>query len=87
MSQFEHAIKNCSKVLEQEPKNIKALYRRGSAYIEINKLDLAEEDFKKGLETEPDNKLLREHLRKVRDKTKVDVAELSNAMKTFFASR
>ena len=43
-------------VLELESTNVKALYRRAQAYIELVDLDLAELDIKKALEIDPDNR-------------------------------
>ena len=43
-------------VLELESKNVKALYRRAQAYINMGDLDLAEFDIKKALEIDPDNR-------------------------------
>lgn len=43
-------------VLELESRNVKALYRRAQAYIQLADLDLAEFDIKKALEIDPDNK-------------------------------
>jgi len=43
-------------VLELESTNVKALYRRAQAYIELVDLDLAEMDIKKALEIDPDNR-------------------------------
>jgi len=37
-------------------KNVKALYRRAQAYIQLTDLELAEFDIKKALEIEPDNR-------------------------------
>ena len=43
-------------VLELESTNVKALYRRAQAYIELVDLDLAEMDIKKAFEIDPDNR-------------------------------
>lgn len=39
-----------------ESRNVKALYRRAQAYIQLADLDLAEFDIKKALEIDPDNR-------------------------------
>lgn len=50
-------IKNCClKVLELESTNVKALYRRAQAHMNLADLDLAELDIKKALELDPDNR-------------------------------
>lgn len=43
-------------VLEIDSKNVKALYRRAQAYINLVDLDLAEFDIKKALEIDPSNR-------------------------------
>lgn len=45
-------------MLELESKNVKALYRRAQAYIQLADLDLAEFDIKKALEIDPDNRYM-----------------------------
>jgi tetratricopeptide (TPR) repeat protein len=45
-------------VLELESTNVKALYRRAQAYIQLADLDLAEFDIKKALEIDPNNRLI-----------------------------
>ncbi|WRX21381.1 FKBP-type peptidyl-prolyl cis-trans isomerase domain - like 10 [Theobroma cacao] len=58
LKDYKEAEKLCTKVLELDNKNVKALYRRAQAYIQIVDLDLAEVDIKKALEIDPDNRLL-----------------------------
>lgn len=43
-------------MLELESTNVKALYRRAQAYMNLADLDLAELDIKKALEIDPDNR-------------------------------
>lgn len=43
-------------MLEIESTNVKALYRRAQAYINMADLDLAEFDIKKALEIDPNNR-------------------------------
>lgn len=56
LKEYKQAEKLCTKVLELESKNVKALYRRAQAYINLADLDLAEFDIKKALEIDPDNR-------------------------------
>ncbi|KAI5058641.1 hypothetical protein GOP47_0026811 [Adiantum capillus-veneris] len=56
LKDFKEAAKLCTKVLELESRNVKALYRRAQAYIEMADLDLAELDIKKALEIDPSNR-------------------------------
>ena len=43
LEQYEYAIKYASQALEKDPKNVKALYRKGVAYTKMNELDKAKE--------------------------------------------
>lgn len=45
-----------TQVLEMDVINVKALYRRSQAYIQLADLDLAELDIKKALEIDPSNR-------------------------------
>uniref|UniRef100_A0A2N9GRS1 peptidylprolyl isomerase n=1 Tax=Fagus sylvatica TaxID=28930 RepID=A0A2N9GRS1_FAGSY len=74
-SSFSDEEKQQTKVLELDSMNVKALYRRAQAYIQLVDLDLAERDIKKALEIDPDNrnvkleyKILKEKLREYNKK-------------------
>ncbi|KAF5746276.1 peptidyl-prolyl cis-trans isomerase FKBP62-like [Tripterygium wilfordii] len=56
LKDYKQAEKLCTKVLELDSRNVKALYRRAQAYIQLADLDLAEFDIKKALEIDPDNR-------------------------------
>ncbi|KAL2965790.1 hypothetical protein AAZX31_16G081100 [Glycine max] len=56
LKDYKQAEKLCTKVLDLESTNVKALYRRTQAYIQLADLDLAEFDIKKALELEPNNR-------------------------------
>ncbi|XP_050372338.1 peptidyl-prolyl cis-trans isomerase FKBP62-like [Argentina anserina] len=82
LKQYKQAEKLCTKVLELDSRNVKALYRRAQAYIQLVDLDLAELDIKKALEVDPNNKdvkleykLLKE---KVREYNKKDAQFYGN---------
>lgn len=82
LKDFKEAEKLCTKVLEGDGKNVKALYRRAQAYIQLVDLDLAEQDIKKALEIDPNNrdvkleyKILKE---KVREYNKRDAQFYGN---------
>eukprot|EP00747_Dinoflagellata_sp_TGD_P219735 gnl/TRDRNA2_/TRDRNA2_91801_c0_seq1.p1 gnl/TRDRNA2_/TRDRNA2_91801_c0~~gnl/TRDRNA2_/TRDRNA2_91801_c0_seq1.p1 ORF type:complete len:632 (-),score=148.24 gnl/TRDRNA2_/TRDRNA2_91801_c0_seq1:193-2088(-) len=55
LKSFREAVDACNAVLKEEPGNIKALYRRATAYFNLNDNDLARQDIAKLLEYEPDN--------------------------------
>ncbi|KAJ6730164.1 PEPTIDYL-PROLYL CIS-TRANS ISOMERASE [Salix viminalis] len=56
LNDFKGAIKLCSKVLDIEFYNVKALYRRAQALIEAADLVSADMDIKKALEVDPHNR-------------------------------
>ncbi|KAI3926229.1 hypothetical protein MKW98_028365 [Papaver atlanticum] len=53
---YKEAKKLCTKVLEIERRNVKALYGPAQAYINLVDFDLAEFDIKKALEIDPTNR-------------------------------
>ncbi|XP_066330013.1 peptidyl-prolyl cis-trans isomerase FKBP62-like [Miscanthus floridulus] len=55
LKDFTQAISLCSKVLEIESCNVKALYRIAQAYGELYDLELAKTDVLKALELDPNN--------------------------------
>ncbi|KAF2309622.1 hypothetical protein GH714_004324 [Hevea brasiliensis] len=56
LDDFQGAISLCSKVLDIEFNNVKALYRRAQAYMQTADLVSAELDIKKALEVDPQNR-------------------------------
>ncbi|KAJ0026022.1 hypothetical protein Pint_08628 [Pistacia integerrima] len=56
LNDFQEAIRLCSKVLDYEFHNVKALYRRAQAYMEIADLISAELDIRKAIEADPQNR-------------------------------
>ncbi|XP_049392373.1 peptidyl-prolyl cis-trans isomerase FKBP62-like isoform X2 [Solanum stenotomum] len=80
---FQEAIKQCSKVLEVESCNVKALYRRAQAFMETADLHLAELDIKKALEIDPQNrevKLLQKNLKQLQAESNKRDAKLYTTM-------
>ncbi|XP_020261572.1 70 kDa peptidyl-prolyl isomerase-like isoform X2 [Asparagus officinalis] len=70
LKEYKQAEKLCTKVLELQSKNVKALYRRAQAYINLADLDLAELDIKKALEIDPDNRDVKLEYRTLKEKMK-----------------
>uniref|UniRef100_A0A915N614 peptidylprolyl isomerase n=1 Tax=Meloidogyne javanica TaxID=6303 RepID=A0A915N614_MELJA len=56
MGEKAEAIRNCDKVLEKNPKNVKALYRKAQAQQMFKDFEEAIETYKIVLELEPENK-------------------------------
>jgi len=59
---WSEGLKECNKALEYDPKNVKALLRRGLAYEGLERWQLATDDMKQVLTIEPGAKLASEAL-------------------------
>ncbi|OAY84435.1 70 kDa peptidyl-prolyl isomerase [Ananas comosus] len=70
LKDYKQAEKLCTKVLELDSRNVKALYRRAQAYIQLADLDLAEIDIKKALEIDPDNRDVKLEYKTLKEKVK-----------------
>jgi FK506-binding protein 4/5 len=70
LKDYKEAEKLCTKVLELDGKNVKALYRRAQAYINLADLDLAEIDIKKALEIDPGNRDVKMEYKTLKEKVK-----------------
>ncbi|XP_030472805.2 peptidyl-prolyl cis-trans isomerase FKBP62-like [Syzygium oleosum] len=70
LKDYKQAEKLCTKVLELDSSNVKALYRRAQAYIQLADLDLAEFDIKKALEIDPDNRDVKLEYKVLKEKVK-----------------
>ncbi|KAK2406123.1 70 kDa peptidyl-prolyl isomerase [Trifolium repens] len=70
LKDYKQAEKLCTKVLELESTNVKALYRRAQAYIQLADLDLAEFDIKKALEIDPNNRDVKLEYKTLKEKMK-----------------
>ncbi|TKY66190.1 Peptidyl-prolyl cis-trans isomerase FKBP62 [Spatholobus suberectus] len=70
LKDYKEAEKLCTKVLDLESTNVKALYRRAQAYMQLADLDLAEFDIKKALEIDPNNRDVKLEYRTLKEKVK-----------------
>ncbi|CAM8999979.1 unnamed protein product [Rhodiola kirilowii] len=68
LKEYKQAEKLCTKVLDMESTNVKALYRRAQAYINLGDLDVAEFDIKKALELDPDNRGVKKEYKILKEK-------------------
>jgi len=67
---FKEAIENCTKALEIEKDNVKALFRRGTCYSEVNEWEASKKDLNRALELEPENKDAKRELILLKNKIK-----------------
>ncbi|CAA0838652.1 Peptidyl-prolyl cis-trans isomerase FKBP62 [Striga hermonthica] len=70
LKSFKETVKLCSEVLEIDGRNVKALYRRAQAYIDLVELELAEKDIKNALEIDPDNRDVKKEYKILKEKVK-----------------
>ncbi|CAI9099469.1 OLC1v1036296C1 [Oldenlandia corymbosa var. corymbosa] len=68
--EYKDTVKMCTEVLELDSKNVKALYRRAQAYIQLVELDLAEIDIKHALEIDPENRDVKMEYKLLKEKVK-----------------
>ncbi|KAL9673708.1 hypothetical protein QQ045_029969 [Rhodiola kirilowii] len=64
------AAKQCTKALEVDPDNVKALYRRCKAYLRANEFEKAETDIRKALLIDPNDRDVKIAYREVIEKRK-----------------
>lgn len=70
LNEYKQAEKFCTKVLEIDSTNVKALYRRAQAYRHLVDLDLAQLDLKKALEIDPNNRDVKLEMKVLKEKMK-----------------
>eukprot|EP01083_Nonionella_stella_P008095 23377_1 len=82
----EMALANCTKALEIEPDNQKAMFRRSKANFEVQDYAQAREDIKRALELDPENKLFKAHLNTVSRRIIDDQKKQRQMYQRMFAS-
>ncbi|XP_069505388.1 peptidyl-prolyl cis-trans isomerase FKBP8 isoform X2 [Ambystoma mexicanum] len=65
LDHFEAALKSCNLVLEQQPDNVKALFRKGKVYAQQGEYSEAIPILKRALKMEPTNKTIHAELSKL----------------------
>jgi len=55
LKKYKQCISYCDKVIAKDPKNIKALYRRGMAYFNESEFEKSQKDFLQMLEIDKTN--------------------------------
>ncbi|KAK8803448.1 hypothetical protein WA158_001142 [Blastocystis sp. Blastoise] len=84
LEQWKDAIQDCKEVLRSDKDNVKALFRRGTAYMNFGDLEKAQEDLNAVLVLDPTNKEAEKQLSKVKLLYKKENERLSKAMKNMF---
>ena len=65
LKQYQDTIRNCNKILQKQPHNSKALYRRGVAYFALRDLERSEIDLLEAKKLEPESKAIAGQLREL----------------------
>ena len=86
LGQVDHASSNCSRILELDPGNVKALYRRGMARMRLGDLDEAEEDLRQAGRREPGNTAVQRRLRELAQLKQQQSARLTQALRPMFSN-
>ncbi|KAK3026330.1 hypothetical protein RJ639_041379 [Escallonia herrerae] len=83
LEQYPEASRLCTEVLELDPSNVKALFRRSQAYLRTSQLENAEADIKRALSIDPDNREVKLGYKELKEKQKQYVryeAEICSTM-------
>lgn len=83
--QYDGVVRNCSKVLEWDPRNIKSWYRRAKALLGMNDFESARTDLLKAKELDPSNQAVAELLRTVEVQEAAHRAKYKDALKVMFS--
>ena len=73
------AAENCSKTLELDASNVKALFRRGQAYNKAGEYEKARKDLIEAAKRDPSNKAIRDEIESVK-KNEANAKEKEKAM-------
>lgn len=85
LNMFSEVVQNCSKAIEIEPKNVKALYRRGQAYLFFNDTDSARSDLEMVASLEPQNKAVLQLLGQLQVKQRQVDSKMASGLSRMFS--
>jgi len=86
-SNWNTVIELCSQVLALDPSNVKALYRRGVAYLELDEFTKARRDFQSAKILDPTNEVIATKLAAVSQKeNQLSQKMYATAMRKMFQS-
>ncbi|KAL7306713.1 hypothetical protein TKK_0001383 [Trichogramma kaykai] len=83
---YDHAVTLCTKVLNKEENNVKALYRRGVSYGGLRDFEKAISDLKKILNFDSKNKLAKEKLSIYNEQWQKSVKGYDNIVRKMFGA-
>lgn len=70
LGEYVEASRLCTKVLDLDQLNVKALFRRSQAYLKTSELEKANDDIKRALVIDPDNREVKLVYKELQDKKK-----------------
>lgn len=83
-NQFDYVVRNCSRVLEVDPRNLKGWYRRAKALLAMNDFEASRADLLKAKELDPCNQAVSELLKTLELQESAHRAKYKDALKTMF---
>lgn len=81
---WQKAITVSTQVLESDSNNIKALFRRGKAYLELNNTENARTDIVRAIKLAPSDKGLRDEYARLQDREKQLALQQTTVFKNIF---
>lgn len=83
-SWWDKAIKVATQVLESDANNVKALFRRGKAHLELNNCDKARTDLIAAIKLSPNDKALRDEYQRLQAKEADQARQAKSVFKNIF---
>ncbi|KAH0955574.1 hypothetical protein HN011_012107 [Eciton burchellii] len=84
---YEHTVSLCTKILDRDQNNVKALYRRGMAYGNMMNNEKAVTDLKAALILEPNNCAVKEQFKIYNSKLQESIQRSNDMVKRMFKSK
>lgn len=81
---YKHVIENCTKALAIDSHSIKGLFRRGEAHLGVKDYELARQDFTLALSLEPNNRAIKEQVRRLESKERERDSQYRKALGKIF---
>ncbi|XP_035230345.1 dynein assembly factor 4, axonemal-like isoform X2 [Stegodyphus dumicola] len=82
---YESVVINSTKALSIQPENVKALYRRGAAYVQLQEYEKADEDLSSAHRMEPNNQAVVKQIQILKHRVQKLNQYYANAMKKLFS--
>ncbi|ELR19437.1 tetratricopeptide repeat domain containing protein [Acanthamoeba castellanii str. Neff] len=81
---FDRVIDDCNKALQLEPSSVKALFRRGQAYLKLRDSDKAAVDLNKAAQLDPSDKAIQLEIRRLKQFEKAQSDKQKKALAGLF---